>query len=238
MLNSRLWIAVPLGLLLLLALYEYHYRFVYKFVPADTQVTIPEGMNIADMGRILAKAGIITDGVFLTPQYLELEGELFPDTYRFNKQSAVEAVIERMQKTYDDRRALIIASILEKEVQKPEDMKLVAGIIEKRLDAGMALQLDATVAYGVCLPVWRRGTYCDVTQVNLVDNIKRDTAYNTYSRTGLPVGPISNPGLVAYTAALHPQASEYWYYLSAKDGTTIFSKNLAEHNAAKRKYLR
>ena len=236
--TSKFWVLVPIGIILLLAGYEYRYRPIYVFIPKDVQVTIPEGTNIADMDAILAEAEVISQGTFLDARYLALEGELFPDTYRFDRDSSAQDVIVRMKKTYDDRRTLIIASILEKEVQTPGDMRLVAGIIENLLNAGMALQVDATVRYGICLSLWRSGTYCDVTQVNLVDNLKRDTAYNTYTRTGLPAGPISNPGIAVLQAALNPQPSEYWYYLSAKDGTTIFSKTLQEHNQAKARYLR
>ena len=81
------------------------------------------------------------------------------------------------------------------------------------------------------------GNDCDVTQVNLVDNIPRDSAYNTYTRQGLPVGPISNQGLAAIQAAQNPEPSDYLYYLSAKDGETIFARTLSEHSVARRKYL-
>lgn len=210
-------------------------RFV--FIPNDIQVTIPEGTNVADIERIILFSGIVlTDS--LLKDGLMLEGYLFPDTYRFEKTSSASDIISRMKKEYPDRRQLIIASILEKEVQTESDMRIVAGIIEKRLQAGMALQLDATVAYGACLSKMLVGTYCDVSEVNIVDNIKRDSAYNTYTRAGLPQGPISNPGVVALRAAANPGESPYWYYLSAKDGTTIFSRTLEEHNRARAQYLR
>lgn len=214
----------------------------------DIRVTIPEGTNLADIGILLADAGVAVRGPLLTPENLQLEGELFPDTYRFAPVSSASTIIARMQKNYErrlaennlsiSRRQLIIASMLEKEVRTPEDMRLVADIIEKRLDAGMALQIDATVAYGICRPEFIEGRYCDVSQANLVDNIPRDSAYNTYARTGLPAGPITNPGLAAIEAALNPQTSPSWYYLSAPDGTTIFSRTLEEHNRAKATHLR
>ena len=229
---------MPIVLLLMLGLAEYRYAPKYVFVPNDVKITIPEGMNIADIDQMLTKAGIVPQGTLLTPEYLKLEGVLFPNTYRFDKDSDAEDIVVRMRKEYPDRGILIIASLLEKEVQTETDMRLVAGIIQKRRTAGMALQVDATVAYGACYPKFLAGTYCDVSKINIVDNIKRDSAYNTYTRTGLPQGPIGNPGSKAISAAQNPQTSEYWYYLSTKDGTTIFSRTLEEHNRARARYLR
>jgi UPF0755 protein len=102
----------------------------------------------------------------------------------------------------------------------------------------MPLEIDATVAYGVCYAEFLVGRYCDTSLANIVDNILVDSAYNTYKRRGLPAGPISNPGLRAIKAALNPQPSDYIFYLSAKDGTTIFSRTAAEHEQARRKYLK
>ncbi len=241
--TKRAWL-LPLGALLVLTLWKYHGRPRFEFIPNDVAVTIPEGTNLADIDRLVSVAGIAAPHTLLTPTYLASEGTLFPDTYRFNRGSSAKEILARFEENFAKKcdascaKALILASILEKEVRTRDDMRVVAGIIGKRLIAGMALQIDATVAYGVCYQEFINGTYCDVSQVNIVDNIHRDSAYNTYTRAGLPAGPISNPGLVALDAALHPESSDYWYYLSAKDGATIFSRTLAEHNRAKAKYLR
>lgn len=221
-----------------LGLGAYHYAPKYVFVPNDIKVTIPEGMNLADIERLLLVSDVKLSTPLLTKDNLALEGTLFPDTYRFDKNSSAQDVVVRMKKTYPDRDTLIIASLLEKEVKTESDMRLVAGIIKKRLAAGMALQIDATVAYGACYSKFQAGTYCDVSQVNVVDNIKRDSAYNTYARTGLPAGPITNPGARAIRAASNPETSDSWYYLSTPDGTTIFSRTLEEHNRARARYLR
>ena len=237
------------------------YRLTRMFARGDFQpegelVTLPEGLNVAEMDKVLAEQEIIPRGGLLAEMFKNLnisEGDLFPDTYRFKPNTPVAAVVRRLRDNFKKKTesfqlqvssskfhdAIIIASILEKEVRKPEDMKLVAGIIERRLKLGMPLEIDATVAYGVCLNVWTAPVQrtCVVTQVNLVDNIPKDSAYNTYRRAGLPPGPISNPGLNAIGAALQPQASDYLYYLTARDGTTVYAKTSAEQARNRRKYL-
>ena len=219
----------------------------------DITVTVPEGTNLADLGKILSKSGLpVKTGDFLGPDMLKMEGYLFPDTYRFRPGTETKEIAQTMRDNFDGkvrqahptilesrlRRTIIIASILEKEVRDARDMKLVAGIIEKRLAKNMPLEIDATVTYGVCYPKFLAGQYCDVSLANIVDNLKVNMPYNTYRNMGLPAGPISNPGLAAIEAALNPEKSDYLYYLTAKDGTTIFSKTGAEHERARSKYLK
>ena len=216
----------------------------------DVEVTIPEGTNLADIDRILAKAGLIEANELIkaavaSHSYQSYEGFLFPDTYRFFKDASPERILTTMRGNFTLKTGgegttgtIILASILEKEVQTDQDMRLVAGIIQNRLRLGMPLQIDATVAYGACLQKFISGRYCDVSGVNLVDAIKRDTVYNTYTRIGLPPNPISNPGIASIRAVIRPMSSDYLYYLSKPDGTTVFSKTFAEHNAARIKYLK
>jgi len=135
---------------------------------------------------------------------------------------------------------IIIASMLEREVQSDEDMRLVAGIMYKRMEIGMPLQIDATVAYGACLRQAEENNFgknCDTSFIGVAREIPIDSKYNTYTRKGLPDGPISNPGLRAIDAAKNPKESPYLYYLSTRDGETIFSRTGAEHEANRRKYL-
>jgi UPF0755 protein len=209
----------------------------------DNVVTIPEGMNVWEIDATLAKAGVITAGE-LRAQFSYKEGHLFPETYRFAKDATVQDIVNKMEATYFERGGtrgdidLIVASILEKEAKTPEDMAMVAGIIQKRLEINMALQIDATVGYGWCVRTKGFGRDCDVTQAPIATEIKIDGPYNTYARRGLPQAAISNPGIDALKAAANPKKSDYLYYLSTRDGSQlIYSKTLDEHLENRAKYL-
>lgn len=178
------------------------------------------------------------------PAYSSLEGYLFPDTYRIFKNSTSEEIIRKMltnfgQKLTPDLRAeiarqnktifdvIIVASILEKEVRTPEDMKMVADIFYKRLKVGQGLESDATVNY-ITGSGRNRST---------AEDLKIDSPYNTYKYAGLPPGPISNPGLNAILAAIYPTSNVYYYFLTTAGGTVIYSKDYNEHLLNTRKYL-
>lgn len=221
----------------------------------DIVLTVPEGFNIFDIDERLSAFGLIRKGEFAIKYHTD-EGQFFPDTYRFKREGeTADTIAEKMKNhlnlKFEDlsivlssivlQDTLTRASMLEKEAQKEEDMRLVAGVIENRLERGMLLQIDATVSYGACL---RRSIaekflrYCDVSQVPVGTEIRVDGPYNSYMRTGLPPGPIANPGFKAIQAVLNPQKSDYLYYLSTRDGSQIiFSKTAAEHAANRRKYL-
>ncbi len=179
------------------------------------------------------------------PKYFGMEGYLFPDTYRFFKDSTPEVAMLKMLDNFDRKlnrelreeirkqgktvyEILTMASLLEKEVQTEDDMKVVAGIFWNRIKIGQPLQSCATLAY--ILGVQK-------TQYSLEDtNI--DSPYNTYRNQGLPPGPIGNPGLKAIRAAIYPTYTEYNYFLTAGDGRTVFAKTFEEHVRNKEKYLR
>ena len=223
----------------------------------DIVVTIPEGMNVWEIDDLLAKQRLIVPGSFART-YDTNEGTLFPDTYRFDALLAERAgeyanarVIGAVLRDAFDTKAraytklqIIIASMLEKEAKTADDMALVAGIMAEREKRGMALQIDATVAYGWCLARWSRSSgsrildsqgeselpmsssrNCDVTQAPIATEIKVDGPYNTYTRAGLPTGPISNPGLKALDAAAHPKASPYLYISPPRRVPTHLLKN-------------
>jgi len=179
------------------------------------------------------------------PKSVGLEGYLFPDTYQLDYGSEIQQLVELMLRNFDKKltpeireetkrqgrtifEIITMASLIEKEVKTPQDRRIVSGILWKRLEAGIPLQVDATISYI---------TGKKATKISK-DETQIDSPYNTYKYTGLPLGPIANPGLDSILAALYPEKSNFWYYLSTPEGETIFSKTLEQHNAAKTKYLR
>ncbi len=214
----------------------------------DVTVTIPEGYTARQIDALLAEKGITPAGsVTAIAVRDELEGYLFPDTYRFKKGTDPEAAVRRLRETFDlkagpvlpadpvkAREAVIIGSMLEREVPDPADRRIVAGIIKKRLEIDMRLQIDATICYQKELTAGIAPCY----PIMAVD-LTSDSPYNTYLYRGLPPGPIGNPGVGALTAALDPQASPYWFYLSdPATSRTIFSRTNEEQEANRAKYLR
>lgn len=185
------------------------------------------------------------------PDDADLEGYLFPDTYFFpNKENMTanqksEEIVKKMLKNFQEQfdselqqevknqnktifEIVTMASILEKEVKTKEDMEIVSGIFWKRIQRGIPLQADSTLAYIL-------GE--DKIQYSLEDT-KTNSPYNTYLNKGLPKGPISSPGLEAIEAAIYPQNTDYNFFLTdPKTGNTIFAKTLEEHNQNKVKYL-
>ncbi|MBI4160074.1 endolytic transglycosylase MltG [Candidatus Wolfebacteria bacterium] len=175
---------------------------------------------------------------------LNIEGFLFPDTYRVFRNASAEEIVEKLLENFErkitpDLRAEILrqrktlfavitmASLIEKEIPDYQERRVAAGILWRRLEAGMPLQVDATVNYITAKHESPTG-----------DDLKINSPYNTYLNRGLPPGPIANPGIDAIRAATFPETSDYAYYLSARDGRTIFSRTLEEHNAAKARFLR
>jgi UPF0755 protein len=222
----------------------------------EATVTIPEGSNIFEVDRILSAALIIHAGDLINfHDDGNLEGKLFPDTYQFYTNANIKDVVGEFTDNFNakalpllnvapknSQRDLILASILEKEVPSSTDQKLVAGILLKRLAAGMPLDVDATVCYAKLLENQAsRPAASQVAQacypLTALD-FKIDSPYNTYLYRGLPPGPIGNPGVSAIMAAIHPVVSPYWYYLSdPKTGKTIFAKTLDEQTQNRVKYL-
>lgn len=179
------------------------------------------------------------------PKNVNLEGYLFPDTYEVNRGRELELIVRKMLSNFDKKltpdlreeikiqeksifEIITMASLLEKEVKTSEEKKLASGVLWKRLANNIPLQVDASITY--------------ITGEKTIKVSKEDTEidspYNTYKYKGLPLGPICNPGLESILAAIYPEDSFYWFYLSIPGGETIFSKNYEEHNLAKAKYLK
>jgi len=123
---------------------------------------------------------------------------------------------------------ITMASILEKEVPTYDDQKVISGIFWNRVRDNYPLQSCATIAYVLGIDKW----------IYSLDDIEIDSPYNTYKNTGLPPGPINNPGLSAIQAAVYPSETDYYFFLSAPDGQTIYSRTFEEHLDNKNKYLR
>jgi UPF0755 protein len=174
------------------------------------------------------------------------EGLFNPDTYVFAPgtsdfdllKKAYENQRELLQTLWEKRKpdlplatpyeALILASIVEKETGHNGDRATIAGVFINRLRAGMPLQTDPSVIYGLGDDYQGRLRKKD---------LQTDTPWNTYTRPGLPPTPIASPGRAALEATLNPDEHGYYYFVSRGDGTSEFSRNLAEHNRAVRKYI-
>jgi UPF0755 protein len=225
-------------------------------------VTVPEGSNTFDIATLLEHAPIaagIHPGDFLKaaadatlvrdidPSAPSLEGYLFPSTYRVtHATTAVQlcrAMVGEFRRQWhtvggadaaqDIHRLVTLASLVEKESALPTERPMVAGVFLNRLRLQMPLQCDPTTSYAALLENRYRGVIgkSDLASTN---------PYNTYTHTGLPPGPIANPGTQSLAAALHPAEVSYLYFVAKPDssGSHHFSTTLAEHNDAVEKYRR
>jgi UPF0755 protein len=219
--------------------------------------TMVEGWNFVQLRAALARAehlkpesqGLSSAAIMaqLGRPELHPEGRFYPDSYTYAKGSTDLALLKRAMRAMDHRleaawsqrlidsplksanEALILASIVEKETGRAADRALIAGVFVNRLRAGMPLQTDPSVIYGL-------GTVFDG---NLRKrDLLRDTPWNTYTRGGLPPTPIAMPGLAALLAAVQPAPTKALYFVARGDGTSQFSSSLEEHNRAVNKYQR
>lgn len=201
----------------------------------SVRITLPEGLAAYEMAEILAR--LLPD--FDTKAWLSeaepYEGYLFPDTYFIEPGTSPKEISERMRNNFLARTegmalgadTVILASLLEKEADTPEDRRIVAGILLKRLQLGMRLQVDATFAYMRKIPGY----------VPTGEDPDMDSPYNTYRNAGLPPSAIGNPGLDALRAALSPTESSYLYYLTGHDGVMYYAKTFEEHKRNIELYL-
>ncbi|MFI5385497.1 MAG: endolytic transglycosylase MltG [Fimbriimonadales bacterium] len=222
--------------------------------PVTVKVIVPEYLWIAETAERMESANVATAADFISlankprdfaktvtfplPQH-SLEGYLFPDTYKMQPLVGAKVAIEQQLEAFDKKvwkaldkpknlnRAIIIASMVEREAKLDEDRPLIAGILENRLARNMPLEVDATVLYAQ--QRWHVPKRSDIK--NTI------SPYNTYLNKGLPPGPICSPGLKSIKAALSPKKTDYLYYVGMPDGRTLYAKTLAEHqaNVAKRR---
>lgn len=225
-------------------------------------LTIPEGYNIFDIAQAVDDAGLVPRDRFLaaeekrtdlirdlSPNAPSLEGYLFPDTYRFPHHIAPEKILSTMVDRFRQVAAglnlasnpapgtlnladtVILASLIEKEVSQDSERPLVAGVFVNRLAQGMPLATDPSVIYAALLDGRYRGTI-------YASDLKSDSPYNTYVHTGLPPGPICNPGLAALRAAISPAHTDYLYFVADAQGHSQFSATLKEHAQQVQSYRR
>ncbi|WP_158794307.1 endolytic transglycosylase MltG [Granulicella sp. L60] len=213
-------------------------------------LTIPEGYNIFDIAQAVEAAGLGSRSTFLEAerQHVELvtpllsdsthhpaslEGFLFPDTYQFSRHSTPLQILTVMVRRFHQKttelglsgdilRTVTMASLIEKEVSQDAERPVVAGVFVNRLARNMPLATDPTVVYAALLEDRWRGTI-------YASDLQSPSPYNTYKHTGLPPGPICNPGLAALHAAIKPSETDYLYFVSDASGHTRFSVDLKEH---------
>lgn len=211
-------------------------------------ITIPEGYTIEDIAELLEKEGLCQSEEFINsiknyplPNYVKnnsekrynLEGYLFPDTYIINKDTTSNEIIEMMLQRFKEmwnkackelnlsidedkiESILTIASMIEKEATLDNERNIIASVIYNRLKVNMPLQIDATVIYAL-------GYH--VEQV-LYSYLETDSPYNTYIYSGIPIGPICNPGYKSIVAALSPAQTDYLYYLVESEGKHFFTNS-------------
>ena len=207
-------------------------RTLTKGLAVDKKLTIPEGYRSE---QIAETAGLPVKEFLVAAK--GLEGQLFPDTYFIKEGITAPELVTIMHDNYlskvgnIDSRTLILASLVERETRGDAEKPVVAGILLKRLSAGWALELDATVQYflGKSGAWWPNTTLLDR---------KLKSPYNTYLNVGLPPGPIGNPGLSSIKAVQNSVDSPYWFYLHDKEGTIHYGATLTDHNQNIAKYIK
>lgn len=211
--------------------------------PQYVKITIPEGSTVSDISKICNKRMESFDRKEFLSIALSEEGFLFPDTYHFPLEISEEKVFEIMNQNFNRKmkrfeekieeseytlkEIITMASLLEKEAITYESKRIISGILWKRLEIGMRLQVDAVFLY-----INGKNTF-DLTYADLA----HDSPYNTYKYEGLPSGPIANPGLESIEATLNPIETEYLFYLSDMQNKMHYSETFEEHKRKKRRYL-
>ena len=222
------------------------------------KLTIPEGYTLEEIAETVEKDGIAKKDEFIKcaenyndiPWFVKkqkdtrytLEGYLYPDTYYIQKGNDSNVVISMMLNRFEEvlkevekdnnitidenniSDIITKASIIEKEAKVEKDRKLISSVIDNRISKKMKLQIDATVIYAINEKV----------DVVLYRHLKKDSPYNTYMYSGLPAGPISNPGKECISAAVAPDETNYLYYVLKKDESHYFTDNYKDFLAKKK----
>lgn len=230
------------------------FEILQSGLQANLVVSIPEGLTLSKIGIMLEESGVVSSQDFVAaaknPQLLaeyeipaaSFEGYLFPDTYYFTPGMTGEAVVRMLVDTFSKKIASIegienlssqelfdlvrLASIVEREYQVKDEAPLIASVFKNRLDKNIGLYSCATVVYIITEIEGRPHP-----EIVTLNDTKIDNPYNTYRWAGLPPGPISNPGLIALSAAANPPKTSYLYFrvTGAGDGSHYFSEDFQEH---------
>lgn len=215
-----------------------------EFGVEKVRVTFPEGFTTKEMATRLSSAFPAFDVAVFESLTKNYEGYLFPDTYSFFPSVREEFIVETMKQNFEKKIAsfkeeialsgrtqeeiVIMASLLEKEARGENDNDVIAGILWKRLDMGMRLQVDAPFLY-----LLGKGS-SELTRADL----QIDSPFNTYRYGGLPPSPINNPGVESIRAALNPKESPYLFYLHDAQGRVHYGRTYAEHLQNIKNHLR
>jgi len=207
------------------------------------RVTVFEGLASYEIAELLSSTLDEIDADEFYKKSVKYEGELYPDTYLFLPNVEADFVIDTLRSAHREKIAsiqtevdtavlplqdiLILASILEREARTDEEMRMISGILQNRLNIGMPLQVDAVFGY-----IHSTGTFNPT-----FDDLEVDSPYNTYKNKGLPPGPIGNPGLRSIQAVINPIESNYLYYLTGRDKITRYSVDFDGHLENRRLYL-
>jgi len=219
--------------------------------PKDIKITFPEGWRREQYAARLKAVFPQFDSNSFLHLSATLEGQLFPDTYYLPASSSPQKVVSILTANFAKKsglilsnsysqltgtEVLILASLVERETNNQNDRGLVAGILLKRLKNHWPLQIDATVQYAHDTRLCQEKLLtCDYWQP--IYDTKFSSPFNTYLFPGLPPAPISNPGATSIQAVLNPISSDYWYYLTGRDGNTYFAKDLQSHQVHIDTYL-
>lgn len=215
-----------------------------EYGAASIRVTFPEGFNVFEMGEALEKAGMNFSKEEFVKVARKKEGFLFPDTYEFTSTQTAEEVTQEMQENFVKKIEPLMkeidtgnrnladivkmAAIVEEEAATVADRKKVAGILWKRIEADMALQVCSSFVYVNGKSTWNLTT----------EDLQIDSPYNTYKYRGLTPTPITNPGLASIEATINYTESPYWYFIADEKGKMYYAKTYAGHQDNIDRYLR
>lgn len=208
------------------------WTFQQLMTALNTLASVKHSLNHLSAAQVLANLGLVAqnpEGLFYPATYYFSLATTDSDLLKWSHQ-LLEKKLHHAWKARDANlpykkpyQALIVASLVEKETAIAKERPMIAGVIVRRLQAGMPLQIDASIIYGLGAAYTGKLT---------IEDLRKDTPYNTYTRRGLPPTPIASPSLASITAALHPDHSQNLYFVAKGDGSHQFSAHLAEHNLA------